>query len=283
VRPGRFDRQVTIELPDREGRKAILELHAKDKPFSSLVDLDAIAGITRSFSGADLANLVNEAALLAARHKQSEITSEVVEEALDRAILGLTSRGHAMTDEERRIVAYHEAGHAMVGRALPGASPPHKLSLASRGRALGFVMHASEHDSLVRTRSQMIDEIGALLGGRAAEQIVFGDPTGGAGDDLQRSSELARRMVRDLGMGEGLGPLTWPNGGEERGSAYSEEVSMKIDAEVSKIVHEAYRRALAVLNSSRADLDTVAETLIREETVSREELEKILGSNSTAR
>lgn len=277
VRPGRFDRQVTIELPDRAGRKAILELHAKGKPFGLQVDLDAIAGLTRGFSGADLANVVNEAALLAARRKQSEITPEIAEEAIDRAILGITSRGHKMTDEERRIVAYHEAGHAMVGRALPGASPPHKLSLLSRGRALGFVMHANEHDSLVRTRSQMIDEIAALLGGRAAEQIVFGDPSGGAGDDLVRSSELARRMVRDLGMSEALGPLAFPSIDNERGTVYSEDVSRQIDAEVRKIVDEAYERALGVLGASRTDLNKVAETLIREETVSSEELEKILG------
>lgn len=280
VRPGRFDRQIMIELPDRDGRRAILELHSRGKPLASGIDFDAIARLSRGFSGADLANVVNEAALLAARRRLSEITMALMEEGIDRAMLGISSRGHVMTDEERLLVAYHEAGHALVGRALPGAARPHKLSIAGRGRALGFVTRSDEHDRVVQTRSALMDELAGLLGGRVAEEIVFGDPSGGASDDLARVGDLARRMVCTLGMSEALGPLTYPDGPSSDGGprrGYSDEIARQIDTEVRRLVDEAHELARGILTASRPALDRVAQALVESETLTAEELEKIAG------
>lgn len=277
TRPGRFDRHVTIEPPDRDGRRAILNLHAKGKPLADDVDLDAIAGLTRGYSGADLFNLLNEAALLAARRRQPLIDTKSLDEALDRAMLGISSRGHIMTDEERKIVAYHEAGHALVARALPGTSPPNKLTIAGRGRALGFVRHFEESDKIVRTRDSLIDELAGLLGGRASEILIFGDPSAGAADDLMRVGDLAYRMVTQLGMGEKLGPMTISSGSNGYGRFHSEELARTIDAEVQKIVGEAEARARFVLESSRKGLDKVAAALMERETLTSEEIDEVAG------
>jgi cell division protease FtsH len=265
TRPGRFDRQVTIEPPDRDGRRQILDLHSRDKPLASDVDLDEIAGLTRGFSGADLANLMNEATLLAMRKHQEAITRELIDEALDRSALGVSSRGNVMTEEERRIVAYHEVGHALVGRSLPGALSPIKISIAGRGRSLGFMRPFEEADRMIRTRDSLIDELAGLLGGRAAELIVFGDSSAGAADDLMKVSDLAYRMVTQLGMGGTLGPLTISNGQNGYGRVHSEELAKTIDREVREIIDEADRRASDVLKSSRGKMDKVVQVLVERE------------------
>jgi cell division protease FtsH len=277
TRPGRFDRQVTIEPPDREGRKQILELHSRDKPLASDVDLEEIAGLSRGFSGADLANLMNEATLLAMRKRQELITRDLIDEALDRSSMGVSSRGNVMTDEERRIVAYHEAGHALVGRSLPGAPSPVKVSIAGRGRSLGFMRPFEETDRMVRTRDSLVDELAGLLGGRAAELIVFGDPSAGAADDLLRVGDLAYRMVTQLGMGGTLGPLTISNGQNGYSRVHSEELARTIDNEVKEIIDSADGRARSVLELSRTQLDRVAEVLMEKEALTSEEIDEVAG------
>lgn len=277
TRPGRFDRQVTIEPPDRAGRHEILELHSRDKPIAANVDLGEVAGLTQGFSGADLANLMNEATLLAMRKRQETITRDLIDEALDRSSLGVSSRGNVMTDEERRIVAYHEAGHAMVARSLPGAASPVKISIAGRGKSLGFMRPFEETDRVVRTKDSLVDELAGLLGGRAAELIVFGDPSGGAADDLLRVGDLAYRMVTQLGMGGTLGPLTISIGQNGYSRVHSEELARTIDKEVKEIVDEADLRARSVLELSRDKLDKVAQVLIEKEALTSEEIDELAG------
>ena len=277
TRPGRFDRQVSIEPPDRAGRQQILELHSRDKPLAANIDLGEVAGLTQGFSGADLANLMNEAALLAMRKRQEEITRDLIDEALDRSSLGVSSRGNVMTDEERKIVAYHEAGHAMVARALPGTASPVKISIAGRGKSLGFMRPFEETDRVVRTKDSLVDELAALLGGRAAELIVFGDPSAGAADDLLRVGDLAYRMVTQLGMGGTLGPLTISIGQNGYSRVHSEELARTIDKEVKEIVDEADLRARSVLELSRDKLDKVAGVLIKKEALTSEEIDEVAG------
>jgi cell division protease FtsH len=284
VRPGRFDRQVTLTLPDRAGRRAILELHAKDKRLASDVDLDVVTGLTQGFSGADLANVLNEATLLAARRGVGPVTMSTVEEAVDRAIMGVASRTTVMSDEERRVVAYHEAGHAVVALGLPGAAVPHKLTVAPRGPSLGHCTTLDSHDQVVVSRSMLVERMTVLLGGMVAEQLVFGEPSSGASGDLDRVGETARMMVRDLGMSPQLGPLTYPDpagSGRRARHTYSEDVARMIDTEARRLVQQAADQARALLESGRASLDRVAAALLEKETLDAEEIEAIAAVSQT--
>ncbi|MGH9153489.1 MAG: ATP-dependent zinc metalloprotease FtsH [Acidimicrobiales bacterium] len=284
VRPGRFDRRVEVTLPDRAGRRAILEIHAGDKPLASDVSLDAVAGLCRGFSGADLANVVNEAALLATRRGLDQISMKVMDDAIDRALLGVSSGRHIMSDEERLIVAYHEAGHALVALVLPGASPPHRLTIAPRGGSLGHCTMLETHDRLLRSRSTLVDEMAALLGGRVAERAMCDDPGTAAADDLRRVYAIARAMVCDLGMSEAIGPLAFGDDVDRNGRhrAYSERHAELIEAEIRRLVDEAYERADLVLRQRRPALQRVAEGLLAQETISAEELWALAGASRGA-
>jgi cell division protease FtsH len=269
VRPGRFDRHVAIQLPDRRGRVAILELHARSKPLGPDVDLDKVAAITQGFSGADLANVLNEAALLAARRGRIDVSLPLVEEAIERSYGGVASRATVLSEEERAVVAYHEAGHALVAGALTGARP-HKLSILAAGTSLGRCVTIDTHDRLVFSRPNLLDRMAALLGGWAAERLVFGSNASGAAHDIERVSEVARRMVCEFGMSDALGPLDYRDG-----HAGSEDVARAVDAEVRRLVEEAGERASRLLSDNRAQLQAVAEALIERETLSADDLEQL--------
>ncbi|HVL64815.1 MAG TPA: AAA family ATPase [Actinomycetota bacterium] len=279
LRAGRFDRQVTVEPPDRAGRRAILEVHARKKRLAADVDLDAVAGLTHGLSGADLANVMNEAALLTARRGLREIPVVIVEEAIERSMLGIASRGRAMSDEERMRVAFHEGGHAIVGLRLPGASPPHKLTILPRGRSLGYVWHPTA-DRHLNTRSGYLDEIAALLAGSLAEEIVFGESGDGAAGDFRRVSELVHRMVRELGMSKSLGRLLYADGasGDGKSLRYSEETARLIDDEARKVVEEATERARRILMDERGALERVAKALLEKESLTADEFERIIAA-----
>ena len=274
VRPGRFDRTVVINLPDRASRHKILAVHAKDKLLDDSVDLEVVANMTQGFSGADLANIMNEAALLAARHHRQTIPMEEVEEAVERVGVGI-ARAQRLTDEDRTIVAYHEVGHALVTRALMGPGRLHKISLVARGHALGVAWQTGEASRAVHPKSALVDRMATLLGGRAAEELVFGEPASGAADDLRRVSDMARQMVCEFGMSESLGQLTY--NGDAAVDSHSGRVADSIDAEVRALVDEAYARAKAVLGEARRVLDEAAQALLERETLSAAELEEITG------
>ena len=274
IRPGRFDRQVAISVPDRVGRRAILELHAKNKPLADDVDLNALAGLTRGMTGADLANVLNEAALLAARRGIERIPMALLDETFDRATLGLASRGGLLTDEERRAVAYHEAGHALVARALPGAAPPHKLTIVPRGTSLGHCRSLDTHDRVSFSQSMLIDVMAVGVAGRMAETLVLGEAMGGAASDLAQVRSIARQMVCDEAMSETLGLVAYPDRAD-RLQPYSEETARAIDIAERKLVEEAADRARKVLTGSRDALERVAEALIDRETVTSAELEQL--------
>lgn len=276
IRPGRFDRTVTIGLPDRKGRRDILEVHAHGKKLAADVDLDLVAGLTRGLSGAELANIMNEATLLAARRKVPAANMALIEEAIERVSLGV-SRSHILGDEERAAVAYHEVGHALVGRALPGATTPHKLTIIPRGKALGATWNASEADRLVHSRSVLIEQMAGILGGRAAEEIVFGEPSSGAADDLARVRSIARQMVCELGMSEALGQLSYTDSDAGSVPPYSDEAARLIDVETRRLVDLAFGQAKGILTASRSQLDKVARALMERETLGAEELDELAG------
>ncbi len=279
VRPGRFDRQVTIDLPDRDGRRGILEVHAAGKGLASDVDLDRIAMLTRGLSGADLANVVNEAALLAGREGGDMINMRLLEEGIERTVSGVT-RGHLLSEEERRVTAYHEAGHGLVARAVPAETIMHKLTIIPRGRRLGGAWVSEAGDQLVHSRSLLIDRMAMLLGGRVAEEIAFGEVSAGAADDLARVGEIARKMVRELGMSKAVGALPYTaNGGGDPSSRQqiSDETARLIDSEVRALVTEAEDIARAVLLASREALDRVAQALMERESLSMDELNEVAG------
>ncbi len=281
VRPGRFDRMVTIAPPDRAGRLAILRLHAAHKQLGDDVDLDAVAGVTRGLSGADLENILNEAALLATRRGLDRISMAVLDEGVDRATFGLVSHQAMMTDEARSVVAYHEACHAIVALALPGAMPPHKLTILPRGRTLGHCSMTDTHDRFVWSRTRLLDQMASLLGGWVAERLVFGEAGSGASGDLERVGSLARRMVREWGMSKDLGPLAFP---AANGSGrYSEREAGAISIEVRRLADEAQDRATSVLSVSRARLDAVAADLLQRETMTSDEIELLVAGISTSR
>ena len=286
LRPGRFDRRVVMDRPDMKGRRAILDVHVRGKPLAPDVNLDVLAKETPGFVGADIENLVNEAAILAARRNQRTISQADLQEAVERVIAGPERKSRLLTERDRQIVAYHEAGHALVMHHLPHADPVHKISIISRGMALGYTMPLPEEDRQTESRSKFKDALAGLLGGRVAEEIAFGDVTTGASNDLERVTQLARKMVTEYGMSEKLGPMTFGQKeeliflgreiGEQRD--YSEEVAEQIDREIHAIVDEAYRKAKEILTAQREKLDLLARTLIEKETLDREQFVALLAA-----
>ncbi|MEX0832388.1 MAG: ATP-dependent zinc metalloprotease FtsH [Actinomycetota bacterium] len=284
LRPGRFDRQVVIDRPDLKGRKGILEVHARGKPFADGLDLDVIARRTPGFTGADLANVVNEAALLAARRDKPKITMAELEEAIDRVMAGPERRSRVMADREKKMIAYHEAGHALVAHVLPNTDPVHKISVIPRGRALGYTLTLPEEDKFLMTSAELSDELAMLLGGRVAEEMIFGDTTTGAQNDLERATKVARQMVTEYGMSDVLGPLTLGQKPSEvflgRDFAatpdYSDRVAFEIDTELRRLIDVAHDRALDILEAHHVKLDAIANALIDRETIEKEDLTQIL-------
>jgi cell division protease FtsH len=283
LRPGRFDRQIVVDRPDLEGRKAILAVHARGKPIAGGVDLDVIARRTPGFTGADLANLVNEAALLSARHDLKLIGLPQLEEAIDRVMAGPERRSRLISDREKRVIAYHEGGHALVAHALPNTDPVHKISIIPRGRALGYTLTLPTEDKFLVTRSELVDELAMLLGGRTAEELIFADPTTGAQNDIDRATTIARQMVTEFGMSDSLGPMRFghPQGevflGRDFTSTpdYSDEVAATIDGEVRGLIEAAHTVAGQVLVDNRAVLDRLAAELIEHETLEAERVQAI--------
>jgi len=283
LRPGRFDRHIVVDRPDIKGREGILKVHAKGKPLAEGVDLAIIARRTPGFTGADLANVVNEAALLAARRDKELITSFELEEAIDRVIAGPERRSRLITADEKRIIAYHEAGHALVSHVLPHAHPVHKITIVARGRALGFTLTLPTEDRYLVTKAELTDELAMILGGRAAEELVFGDVTTGAQDDIDRVTKIARAMVCEYGMSS-LGPLALgqrhdqPFLGRDIQSVpdYSDNVAAEVDGEIRKLIENAFNQAKSILSANRANLDRIAERLVEHETIERPQLEELL-------
>ncbi|MEK7247961.1 MAG: AAA family ATPase, partial [Chloroflexota bacterium] len=287
LRPGRFDRQVVLDRPDIKGRKAILDVHAKGKPLDGDVNLEIVAKQTPGFSGADLANLINEAAILAARRGKKKITMPELDEAVDRVIAGPERRSRVISKKEREIIANHEAGHALVGYILPNADPPYKISIVSRGIAGGFTRFLPEEDSHLYARSQFQDMLAAMLAGLVSEEIVFGESTTGPSDDLQRATGIARQMVTQWGMSERLGPRTFGRKEEmiflgreiSESRNYSEKVAEEIDEEVRQIIDKAYHSAKKVITEHNDKLDAIVVALLEEETIEGENLTAILTGN----
>jgi len=283
LRPGRFDRQIAVDTPDMEGRKAILRVHAKGKPFAPDVDLDAVARRTPGFTGADLANVINEAALLTARNNKRAITDEFLEESIDRVIAGPERRTRAMSDNEKKITAYHEAGHALVAWALTNLPPVHKVTILPRGRSLGHTLVLPTEDKYTQTRAEMIDTLAYALGGRAAEELVFHEPTTGAGDDIQKATRLARAMVTEYGMSAKLGAVKYgvtdsqPFLGRDYGHQrdYSDSVAAEIDSEVRTLIELAHDEAWEILVEYRDVLDNMVLELIEKETISQADMTRL--------
>jgi len=284
LRPGRFDRRVVVDNPDTKGRRAILDVHVRGKPLGEDVDLGRLAKHTPGFSGADIANLVNEAALLAARHNKKKIAMEEMEEAIERVIAGPQRRSRILSPKEREIAAYHEAGHALLGKVLPDADPPHKVTILPRGMALGYVISAPPEDKYNYTRTELLDRITVALGGRVAEQLIFSEVTTGAQNDFEQATQLARKMVTEFGMSEKLGPLSL---GKRHGPVflgrdmyetrdYSEEIAYEIDKEVRRIIDECFERARALIVEHRPTLERVAKTLLEKESLEGDALDRVL-------
>ena len=283
LRPGRFDRQIAVESPNLEGRVAILKVHASGKPLAPDVDLRAVAKRTPGFTGADLANVLNEAALLTARTGHDTIDDAILDEAIDRVIAGPQKRTRAMDDHEKLITAYHEGGHALVAAALPHTDPVHKITILPRGRALGYTMVLPEQDKYSTTRAQMLDQLAYMLGGRAAEEMIFHDPTTGASNDIEKATAVARAMVTQYGMTERLGAIRYGSGssevflGREMGHQrdYSEEVAAAIDEEIRALIDEAHHEAYAILEENREVLDRLVVELLELETLDKGQIEEI--------
>jgi cell division protease FtsH len=283
LRPGRFDRQIVVDRPDLEGRKGILRVHARGKPLGPDVDLDVIARRTPGFTGADLANVINEAALLTARSNQKQITLSTLEESIDRVMAGPERKSRVMSEKEKKVTAYHEGGHALVAHALPNVDPVHKVSIVSRGRSLGHTLVLPTEDRYTQTRSELTDMIAYMLGGRSAEELVFHEPTTGAGDDIDKASALARAMVTEYGMSDKLGALKFgtnhnePFLGRDMGHQrdYSEAVAAQIDAEVRALIESAHDEAWEILVEYRNVLDDLVLKLIDKESLTRDELFEI--------
>ena len=282
VRAGRFDREITVDLPDHKGRREILQVHVGTKKLAPDVDLDALAGMTRGLSGADLASIMNEAALLGARRGDAQITMATLNQAVERTTLGI-GRAHVMTEEERRVTAVHEAGHVIVALAMPDGNLPHMVSIMATGKSLGRAWMTDTHDRLSRTRAQLIDDMAVLLGGRAAEHLVFGDSGTGVSNDLARVGEIAHLMVRELGMSDEVGPIGYARNGNGSGVAPSDVTAEKIDAAARALVEEAQARAEAILRASRDALDRLTDALLESETLEAAQIRKLVrGPSKTA-
>lgn len=290
LRPGRFDRRITVDLPTLEARKQILEIHARNKPMADDVTLDRLAQGTPGFSGADLENILNESALLAARQDKSQIEWEDIEEARDKILMGLIREGLALTDEEIRLIAYHEGGHAVVAAVLPNADPIHKVTIVPRGRAMGVTQQLPEREKYIYPREYLLDRMAVMMGGRAAEDIIFDTYTSGAENDLKQATQLARKMVLDWGMSEKLGHVAL--GGEREQvflgeeiahrRNYSETTAREVDEEIKRILGAAYRRASEVLHQYRKELDAVADALLSQEEIPGEEVLRLIHSERAA-
>jgi cell division protease FtsH len=284
LRPGRFDRQVVLDRPDINGRKAILEVHTRGKPLDKGVSLEVLAKQTPGFSGADLANLVNEAAILAARRNKKVISMAEFEEAIDRVIAGPERKSRLISEKEKAITAYHEAGHALVGHLLKNVDPVHKVSIIARGMMGGYTRYLPTEDRYLMTRAQFEDLLAAMLGGRAAEEIIFDEVTTGAENDIERATNLARRMICEYGMSERLGPRAFGHKdeliflgreiGEQRN--YSEKMAEAIDEEIRLLIDRAYQRAKDILSKNKEKLVQLAERLIQEETIEAETFQEIM-------
>ena len=288
LRPGRFDRQITVDRPDRKGRARILDVHTRGKPLAKEIDVDTLAGQTPGFTGADLANLVNEAALLAARTGKREITQVELEEGIMRVIAGPEKKTRVMGEKERLITAFHEMGHAIVGHFLEHSDPVHKISIISRGQALGYTISMPQEDKFLTTRAELLDNMAMTLGGRAAEEIVFQEITTGASNDLEKVTATAKQMVMRFGMSERLGPRVFghdqsqPFLGREFSSApdYSDEIAREIDDEIRRIVESSHQRAKDILSERREELESISHILIKRETIEKDEFIALLEGKS---
>ncbi|MDX6225735.1 MAG: cell division protease FtsH [Frankiales bacterium] len=283
LRPGRFDRQIAVDAPDMKGRYAILRVHAEGKPMAPNVDLEGVARRTPGFTGADLANVLNEAALLTARRNARVITNEFLDEAIDRVIAGPQKRSRLMNEKEKLITAYHEGGHALVAAALPGTDPVQKVTILPRGRALGYTMVLPENDKYSNTRAELLDQLAYMMGGRAAEELVFHDPTTGASNDIEKATNVAKAMVTQYGMTERLGAVKLGTGDAEpfmgrdfgHGRDYSEVVASIVDEEVSKLISNAHQEAFDILTENRAVLDDLVRALFERETLDRQAVAEV--------
>lgn len=283
LRPGRFDRQIALDRPDVKGREAIMKVHAKNKPLEKDIDLLALARRTPGFTGADLANVLNEAALLTARENRKLISRDDVDEAIDRVMAGPQRKSRLMSEEERRVTAYHEGGHALVAHALPHTDPVHKITIMPRGHALGYTMVLPDEDKYSTTRNQMLDQLAYTMGGRAAEELVFHDPTTGASNDIEKATTLARAMVTQYGMTEKLGAIklgtsdSAPFLGRDYGHQrdYSEAIASLVDQEIRTLIETAHQEAYEILIENRSILDSLVEELLEKETLHKEEIEVI--------
>ena len=286
LRPGRFDRQVIVDRPDLNGRTKILEVHAKDKPLAKNINLKTVAKQTPGFTGADLANLLNEAALLAARKDKKTVSIKDIENSIDRVLAGPEKKSQLMSDEEKLIIAYHETGHALVGWALPNADPIHKVTIIPRGRALGYTQALPEGEKYLTSKAELKDRLAMLMGGRVAEEIIFADPTTGASNDIEKATEIARKMVMEFGMSEKLGPMLYGKGSNEvflgrdygRQQDYSDEVASSIDDEVKGLLSDAHIIAGKILKKFKKQMETMVKVLIEKETIDKDEVANIFKS-----
>ena len=286
LRPGRFDRQVIVDRPDLNGRTKILEVHAKDKPLAKNINLKTVAKQTPGFTGADLANLLNEAALLAARKDKKTVSIKDIENSIDRVLAGPEKKSQLMSDEEKLIIAYHETGHALVGWALPNADPIHKVTIIPRGRALGYTQALPEAEKYLTSKAELKDRLAMLMGGRVAEEIIFADPTTGASNDIEKATEIARKMVMEFGMSEKLGPMLYGKGSNEvflgrdygRQQDYSDEVASSIDDEVKSLLSDAHIIAGKILKKFKKQMEIMVKVLIEKETIDKDEVAKIFKS-----
>ncbi|HHY28648.1 MAG TPA: cell division protein FtsH, partial [Desulfitobacterium dehalogenans] len=284
LRPGRFDRQVVVDVPDVRGREEILKVHVKGKPMNSDVELDVLARRTPGFTGADLANLVNEAALLSARRNEKEIKMNALEDSVERVIAGPEKKARVISDFEKKLVSYHEAGHALVGEMLTHTDPLHKVSIIPRGRAGGYTLLLPKEDRNYMTKSHLLDQVTMLLGGRVAEALVLQEISTGASNDLERATGLVRKMITELGMSEELGPLTF---GQKEGQVflgrdiardrnYSEAVAYAIDKEARRIIDECYLKAQTIIQENMHKLNAIAQTLMEKETIEAKEFAELM-------
>ena len=283
LRPGRFDRQVFVGAPDVKGREAVLKVHSKNKKLDPDIKLDVLAKSTPGFTGADLENLMNEAALLAVRDKKTSIGMTELEEAVKRVIMGPEKKSRVIDEEDRKLTAYHEAGHAVLGRLLPNGDPVHQVSIIPRGMAGGYTMHLPEKDSSYMSKSKLLDEMVGLLGGRVAEKLVIGDISTGAKSDIERATSIARKMVMEYGMSEELGTISFGKDQDEvflgrdlgTNRNFSEEIAAKIDSEIKKFIDDAYMSAEKLLKENMSKLDGVAKALLEKEKIEADEFEEI--------
>jgi cell division protease FtsH len=284
LRPGRFDRQIVVDRPDLKGRIGILKVHIKGKPMNPDIDVEVLARRTPGFTGADLANLVNEAALLSARHGRKQIEMVELEEAIDRVVAGPERRSRLISDDEKRVIAFHESGHAIVGHVLPKSDQVHKVTIIPRGRTLGSTWHLPEEERFLGSKNEMLDDLASLLAGRVAEELAIGDVTTGASNDIERATKVARAMVTQYGMSDKLGPMMLGEAphevflGRDFGATpdYSQEIAFEIDKEVRRLIDGAFDRAKVILTERRAQLDLMAAVLIERETIDKAEIEALL-------